>query len=397
MENSIELMNKINSEVGVLVENKLKATDSQIKSLEEKVNALKSYDDTQLKEEVIKLSALVEALKEQEKAVTNYKSLREQLEEAKGKIGTMVANKEGKVIIKTVGDMSIANNVTGAIPQAQRIAGMNAVPSRQVRFLDVLTRATATSNLIEWVYQSGKEGTAGETAEGTLKNQIDFNLLVGSQKVEKTTAYIRVTDEMLNDIDFITSEINNELMRELMKAVELGAYSGDGTTPSLNGVRTVATAFAAGTFANAVDSANEVDVLVVAMNQIMIAEQGMPNAIFMHPSDVTKLKMVKVSSSDRRYVERLAMVAGELSLDGVRIIPTTLVTAGQYLVGDFTRAYLYEKEAPSIEIGYNGDDFKYNFKTIRVEWRGAVLVKNNDRTAFVKGVFATDKAALETT
>jgi len=280
MENSIELMNKINSEVGVLIENKLKATESQVKSLEEKVNALKSYDDTQLKEEVIKLSALVEALKEQEKAVTNYKSLREQLEEQKSKISAISkGDRTAGFVIKTVGDMSIANNVTGAIPQAQRIAGMNAVPSRQVRFLDVLTRATATSNLIEWVYQSGKEGTAGETAEGTLKNQIDFNLLVGSQKVEKTTAYIRVTDEMLNDIDFITSEINNELMRELMKAVELGAYSGDGTTPSLNGVRTVATAFAAGTFANAVDSANEVDVLVVAMNQIMIAEQGMPNAI----------------------------------------------------------------------------------------------------------------------
>lgn len=395
MENTEKLLKEIESQVGELVSKKLDATSTEIKALEDKVSELKNYDDSELKEEVIKLSALVEALKEQEQGKKQEnKSLREMLLENKEAIAKR--DKNSHVTIKAVGDMSITANVTGAIPQAQRIAGMNAVPSRMVRFLDTLTKASATSNLIEWVYQSGKEGTAGETAEGTTKNQIDFNLLVGSQKVEKTTAYIKVTDEMLNDIDFMTSEINNELYRELLKAVELGAYSGDGSTPSLNGVLTTATAFAAGTFALAIDNANDVDVLTVALNQIQIAEQGMANYIFMHPSDVTALKMIKVSSTDKRYVERLAMVAGELSLDGVPIVPTTLVTAGTYLVGDFSRAYLYEKEAPSIEIGYDGNDFTKNFKTIRAEWRGAVVVKTNDRTAFVTGTFSTDKAALET-
>jgi hypothetical protein len=35
------------------------------------------------------------------------------------------------------------------------------------------------------------------------------------------------------------------------------------------------------------------------------------------------------------------------------------------------------------------------FRTILAEWRGLSAVKNNDRTAFVKGVFATDKGELE--
>jgi hypothetical protein len=106
-------------------------------------------------------------------------------------------------------------------------------------------------------------------------------------------------------------------MRELLKNVELTAYSGNGTAPNLNGIRTVATAFAAGTFAATVDNANQVDVLVVAMNQIKIAEQGMPDYIFMHPSDVTALKLYKVSTTDRRYVERLVNVGSTLVLDGV--------------------------------------------------------------------------------
>ena len=117
----------------------------------------------------------------------------------------------------------------------------------------------------------------------------------------------------------------------------------------------------------------------------------------MHPTDVTKLKVVKLTTTDKRYVERLMMVGGTLSMDGIPIIPTTLVTVGEYLIGDFSKALLFEKGGLSIEMGYDADDFTKNFRTIRAEWRGAVVVKNNDRTAFVKGVFATDKAALETT
>ena len=340
------------------------------------------------------IKSAVEKLTKTESSTS--KSILEQLKEKKDEISRYKNGESVKITLKAVGDMSIAGNVTGQIPQAERLPGMNMVPSREIKFLDVLQAGTISSNLVEWVYQSGKEGTAGQTAEAATKNQIDFDLLVGSQKVEKTTAYITITDEMLDDVEFMASEINNELNRELLKAVELGAYSGSGTSPQLNGVFTTATAFAAGDFALDVDNANEVDVLTVAANQIKIAEQGMPNYIFMNPSDVTALKMVKVSSTDKRYVERLAMVAGSLSLDGVPIVETTLVDAGQYLIGDFTKAHIRTKAGISIDVGYTGDNFIKNFKTIRAEWRGVVYVKNNDRTAFVKGVFATDKAALET-
>jgi HK97 family phage major capsid protein len=304
-----------------------------------------------------------------------------------------------KLTVKAVGDMSIAGNVTGAIPQAMRLTGVNNTPERRVRLLDVVSTGAISSNLVEWVYKSGQEGAAGQTAEAAAKNQIDFDLLVGSQKVEKTTAYITVTDEMLDDVEQMNTMINNELSVELLKAVEAQVYSGSGTTPQMNGILTTATAFAAGTFALGIDNANAVDVLTVAANQIDLAQEGSasPNYIFMHPSDVTALKMVKVSSTDKRYVERLAMVGGSLSLDGIPIIPTTLVTVDKYLIGDFSKAFVLTKQGVTIEVGYNSDNFVKNFKTIRAEWRGVTFVKTNDRTAFVTGTFSTDAAALETT
>jgi HK97 family phage major capsid protein len=296
---------------------------------------------------------------------------------------------------KAAGTMSISNNVTGELPQALLLPGLNAIPSRRVRLLDIVTRGSIGSNLVKWAYQANKDGAAGATAEGADKKQIDFDILLGSQAVEKYSAFIKVSDEMIDDIDFIESEIRNELVRELLKSVELGVYSGNNTPPNLNGIRTVAPSFAAGAFATAVEEANAVDVLTVAMNQILIAEQEMATDILMHPSDVTKLKLVKVSSTDRRYVDRLITTGGNLNLDGVPIIPTTLVAAGEYLVGDFTRAFVLDRQGLNIEVGLDGNDFTKNLRTIRAEWRGVAFVKNNDRTAFVKGVFATDIAAID--
>ena len=296
--------------------------------------------------------------------------------------------------VKAPATMTFANVSGGNIPVEDRLEGFNTIPSRQVRFLDVLSKRTTTSNVVSWVHQANKDGAAGTTGEGTAKNQIDFDLVVTSESIKKLTAYIKVSTEMLDDISWIQSEINSELMRELLKAVESQAYSGDGTGNNLNGVRTVATAFAAGTFANTVDNANEVDVLAVAINQIKIAEHDSPNYIFMHPSDVTALKLVKLSTSDKRYIDRLMLVGSTLRMDGIPIIETTLVTQGQYLVGDFGLSMLVTKEGIRIDIGLDADDFTKNLRTIIAEWRGLTLVKNNDRTAFVAGTFATDKTAI---
>ncbi len=302
---------------------------------------------------------------------------------------------------KAVGDMTLAGNISGGnVPVEQRIAGLNTIASRRIRLMDIVATGVASSNLISWVYQAGKEGSAGQTGEGALKNQIDFDLVVGEEAVKKTTAFIKISDEFKDDVDFINTEINNELTRELLKSIEVQLYSGDGTGTNLNGIRTVATAFAPGTFAtgqpNAVDNANIIDVLRVAMDQILIADQDPATFILMHPSDVTALKTKKVGSTDERYIEALQLIAGQLSLDGVPIIQTTLVTVGQYLIGNFSLATMWVKDSVKIEMGLTEDDFIKNFITIRAEWRGAMVVKNNDRTAFVKGVFATDKAAIET-
>jgi len=387
-----ELKKAIKDENAELIsELKSELTNSQTEQL-------KSLNDT-IKEMGLAIKNVSEKTKG-DVSLLNLDTIEKGLEANKDELKSLYQdNKNGRVSFKAVGTMLISTNVSGGnVPVEQRLEGMNSIASRQIRLLDIVSRGTASSNVISWVYQANKEGAAGGTAEGALKNQIDFDLVVDQQSVKKRTAFIKISEEMVGDIDFMRSEINNELMRELLKDVENQVYQGDDLGSNLNGIRTVASAFTPGSFAtgqpNAVDVPNSVDVLTVASNQILLAEKGMANYILMHPSDVTALKMVKVTATDRRYVERLALVAGNLSLDGITIIPTTLVTAGEYLIGAFDMAKVWDKGSISIEVGRDSDDFTKNLITVLAEWRGLCIVKNNDRASFVKGTFATDIAAI---
>tara|TARA_R110000796_G_scaffold78331_6_gene174746 strand:- start:1921 stop:3204 length:1284 start_codon:yes stop_codon:yes gene_type:complete len=339
----------------------------------------------------------IKVAKSDGKGLSFKEELKNNLSENIEKLKELKDSKNGgfSFTTKAVGDMTSANISGGNVPLEDRIAGLSVLPTRRISLLDVMSARSTASNIVSWVSQANKEGQAGQTGEGLVKNQIDFDLVVASENVVKTTAFIKVTTEMLDDIDFIQSEIEAELMRELLLAVELGAYSGAGTGNTLNGVSTVATAFTGAGFVDLVDSPNVIDVLVASVNQIEEANNDSPNFAFLHPRVVNQLLTEKVTSTDKRYIDRLSNIAGSLVLDGVtRIIKTTLVPVDSFLIGDFNKALLVQKDGIKMDIGLSGDDFEKNFRTILAEWRGAVVVKTNDRTAFVKGAISTAKALI---
>ena len=399
-ERQAELYNEYNEASKVEIEAAIasKASSEDVASLKAELSETMTKQfvalQTVLKEQgmYMKKIAKSDAVKE----ISLDKVLADNKEALKKLQGSTNSADNVKMTLKVVGDMSLGGNTTGQVPQADRNPIIGDTKSRSIKLMDLVTIGSIGSNLKEWMYVANNDGTAGATAEGILKNQIDFDIVVGSQKVEKITAFVTVTDEMLDDEAQMSTLINSKLAIELNKALEQGVYDGSGVSPILNGIETVSPVFAAGVFAGLVDNANEVDVLQVASNQIEIADQDMATAILMHPSDVTSLLLTKMSSTDKRYVERLQMIAGTLSFDGIPVVKTTLVTQGEFLMGDFTKAKVDFKQGVTIEVGYNADNFVKNYKTIRAEVRAVCYVENNDRPAFVKGVFATAKAALET-
>ena len=300
--------------------------------------------------------------------------------------------------LKAVGDMTFAANLSGGnMPQAQRLDGVNDIAERAAKIYPRIAKLTTDRNVIDWVYESGQEGAAAGTAEGATKNQIDNNFVVTSVSLLKQTAYFKVSTEMLQDVSFMATWLRNKLITRLFNRIDSQVLVGGGTGTDLNGIYTQATAFAAGTFALTVDNANNCDSLVVAANQIRLAEHDGALTIVMHPSDVAALKLVKLSSTDKRYVDRLLQVGSTMMLDGIPILETTAMTAGTFLIGDMSKALIAEKGSISVEIGLDGNDFLKNMRSILAEWRGEVIIQNNDTTAFVKGTFSVTNSALETT
>lgn len=298
---------------------------------------------------------------------------------------------------KAVGDMTFAGSVTGTMPQALRLPGINDLAERAPKIYDMIPKLTVSGNTVEWAFERNQEGAAAGTAEAAAKNQIDNEFAVSSVSLLKQTAYFRVSTEMLDDEPMLESWFRNKLIVKLFIRVDAQVLGGDGTGTNLNGLITQAATFAAGAFANTVDNANEVDVIAAAVNQIKIAEQDASNlVVVMHPSDVTALKFAKLSATDKRYVQRVLQAGSTMNIDGYPIIETTAITQGDFLVGAMNKALILEKGGITVEMGRNGNDFRENMMTILAEWRGEVLIETNDTTCFVKGTFSTAEAALET-
>lgn len=287
--------------------------------------------------------------------------------------------------IKAVGAISRSASITGDIPQADRMSGVNLVATRTPRLLDFMTSSTTDRQKVEWVYEVQGEGDAAQTAEGAAKSQFDIDYAVGSESIVKTTAYVKATTEMLDDWGELEGLINNDLRKRILRKVEEGAFDGNGSAPNLRGITTVATAWAAQPyFSNVIDEANVADVIVNAVTQIEVAEQSVDNlTVFVHPETINLLRAIKVSTTDRRYVDRLQFIGNQMTIDGIPIVKTTLLSNDECLVGDFSKAMLVQRQGLRFEIGEENDDFTKNLKTLLAEWRGAVVVKNNDRNCFI--------------
>jgi HK97 family phage major capsid protein len=407
-EDMASYFNEYNSEVQKELSDKLKEDITEAnkeaiaKAVEELSDTLREGQIEQMKELNAQLATqgmaiknVIDAAAANDVSMTSKGSLEGVLKASEEALKTMQGTNDGKVTLKVVGDMTIAGNVSGGdLPQAQREPGVNNIAKRRTFIRELVNNAVATSNVIEWVEQQNQEGAVGGTAEGILKNQIDFDLVVVSQNIKKRTGFIKASTEMLGDISFMQSEIENELFTELALDIDNQILNGDDAGQNLNGILTQATAWAAGVYALTVNQANLVDVLTVAATQIEVAN-FMATVHVVHPQDLTTLRLIK-AAADVQYVDRLIDVNGTLTLDGVRVVSNTGIAQDNFLTMDGSKDTVFSRGEITIQVGLDSDDFTKNMRTILAEWRGLNRIKGNDTGAFVTGVISTSITALET-
>lgn len=298
-----------------------------------------------------------------------------------------------KFEVKAAGDMSISGNTTGDVAEIDRIAGIKAEALRADHIRGLLPQGSTNAQTISYVKEASPEDGAAAVAEGTTLAKSDIDLTESTVKLEKIGTFMRITEEMINDIPALTSFLSARIPQRILAAEDNEILNGDGSTPNLDGLFTDGTAFAAGGFANAIESANEFDALMVGLNQLQLANYK-ANVILLNPTDLHKIVLLKSTANE--YLKNQIYQGLQPQIGGVPIVTNTAVTAGKFLMMDSNSATQFWIRQ-NLAVEFSKDDstnFRDGFVTVRATER--VALTNYEPKAIVQGTFSTAKTALET-
>lgn len=293
--------------------------------------------------------------------------------------------------IKAVGDL-LFGDFSGEDPsrysghvytsEVDRVLGKGGVCPNVLQ--QVVNRGTISGNRVVYV-DMVSEGEAETTAEGAKKAQIAVSFEEKNADVRKITAFIKVSKEMLDDLDFLRGEINNELREAIEAKLEEQIYSGNGNNPNLSGI----TEFIDSTYTGAGSSyegkvlnANTADALRVVVADIA-SDCFTPNLAVINPADAALLDLAKTNGGS--YIMPPFASADGQNIAGIRVVTSSEIPVGDFVVGDFSKANLRIREAFNINVGYENDDFTKNMVTILAEMRAVFYIKEQHKKAFRRG------------
>ena len=407
-----QFIEKVKAETSKAIETKfaeLNANDStkelakELDSIKSQIKASASIEQVESLQNELNTTLLSIKSMNESKKVEGIKTfataLAEALHSKKAEIDSIVANgghqeKSLTLEVKSAVTMSV-DGFTGASTLAtlpSQFSGIvSPVRSRLMTYMAVASVGTTSANLVTWVEETDQQGNPVYISEGSGKTKLSSIWAEKYAPVKKVGVYGKVTTEMLADLPQLIAYIQNSLMKRMDLAVENGLFSGNGSGAEIKGLTEYATTFDAGDLAGTIVSPNNYDVIEAVANQVILAN-GIPTALFVHPTTLAQMHLTK--DNDYGYVMPPFSVANGTQVSGMQIIPTTAVSAGDFIGGDMSVVNVAVREEATIQIGLDGNDFTNNQKTILVEKRLAQFVSANDTPVLVQGSFATAKTAL---
>ena len=301
-----------------------------------------------------------------------------------------------KLELKAVADMTMSSAFTGVIAGETIVPDFKFDPTRSTHIRSLIPNGSTNAQTIRFVKETGGEGAPAATAQGSAVPQMDLDLAATSVNVEKIGAFLKVTDEMLQDTPQMLSYLSARVPAKVLEKEDAEILNGDGSSPNLDGLFTDGAAFVTSSSANfyqAVESANEYDVLVAALDQL--AESNyQADCILLNPQDFHKIVLLKSTANE--YLRNQIIAGVQPAILGVPIKLNTAVTAGKFMVGALQQAtQLWIRDGLSLEFSReDGTNFQSNFVTVRAQER--VALTNYLPNAIVQGTFSTAKTALET-
>jgi len=383
-----------------------KADSTKIKALEDSLVEMKDGLVKQvgtLNDILMKQGLAIKEMKEkgskepQVKHMTMSEAIMAAFVEKKAEIDTIVKNGgKGTLQIKVAVTMGETNTIGSGSTQVtitEDTGIISVIRTRELTYRAHVSTGTIGTSRALWIEETDEQGTPIFIAEAAAKTQLSVLYVEKTATVKKIGVYGKITTELMADLPQLVSYIQNNLMRRLDIVVENKLLFATGAGDDPLGMESYATTFTGGALAGTIIAPNELDVIEAIALQSKVAF-GQPNTLFIHPSTLSKIKLIK-DAADRPLWKDYITIDGKLRISGMDIIETTAMTAGNFLGGDTSVVNLLIREELGIQIGLDGSDFTTNKKTMLVEKRLVQFVSANDTAVLIKGDFTTAIALLQ--
>ena len=402
--------NKTKQELDALcekIDSKLAESAQQVKdNLKHEVDNFKSNEIKDLLDKHNNIVDRLDAIEVENKKPTSqpvYKTKGEVFADALNKSESLKAMKDGSrgnASLEIKADVLISSDFSGAnsardATGVMRVDGIKRDPSNITNMMGIIPVGNTDSNVIRFVKESAYTDNAANTAEGSAPTDSEFQLTAEDAVVQKTTAVMTISQEMLDDTPGLSSYLSQRLPGKINTVIDDQLIGGSGTSPNLLGLLNGGTVFAAGGFANAIESAQELDVLYVAMNQLAVANFA-ATGIVLNPTDFHKIALLKDTTNEYLRGNSLISADGFFRINGVPVFMNNKLAAGNFIVGDFAQgSQVWQREGLRVDFGYEDGD---NFSKYLVSVRGIARIAHSVYlpNAYSRGSFSTAKTALET-
>ena len=297
-------------------------------------------------------------------------------------------DKNGEV--KTVGDMSISNNFPGATNLYQDVRGpLIESPYNRIYVSDLLPQASSTGTQVVYPKETGPAaGTEGGVAVWSdytqNKAQVDWDITSQTNTFTWIAGWAVIQRDMLDDIPWMTSYLQNRLLVSLKTAETDFILNGSG---AIQGLQDVASPYN-GSLTVPVDR-----IVDAAIGQIPDAtsEFYMGNLVITRLRDlVTKIALNKASGSGEYDLPEGAVVLnpdGTVRIGNLRVVGTSAMAFDTFYALDTRATTWITRIRPELRMFEDATLAKKNQVMFRIEERATLVIFNN--AAIIKGVLQT--------
>lgn len=277
----------------------------------------------------------------------------------------------------------------GAFVTPEQTGIIEMLGRRPLTIRDVISVRRTGSDTVEYVRQVSHTNNAAPVAEATSSAaptapEAAGALVLaagggykpeGAWAFERKTATVKTiaewvpaTKRALADAAQLEGLINDELRADIAEEEEDQILLGDGTGENLEGILAATSGIQTQSWTTDIFTT-----VRKALTKARVVGRVVPNAVALHPEEVEVIDLAREGAGTGQFLGAGPFALGPRTLWGLPIIETEAITPGRGLVGDFSKAVLWDREQTSISITDSHADFFI---------RNMVAVLAEERVAF---------------